>query len=157
MMSSTFRHYEFGRNCRILCIDRIGLVQADMLTNDVLLFQDENYILSRAIELLRDTRDILRVRVGDMAANNDENLFVYVRKYLRIPRTSLFPSYLLLTSSTARRITSASVIPSLVACFKIHACWEAVRTICRWMPLVMFSPFKVANRANIHVYCEIVK
>lgn len=65
--------------------------------------------------------------------------------------------HLLRTSSTARRITSASVIPSFVACFKIHACWDAVRTICRWMPLVMAGPFKVANRANIHAYCGAVK
>jgi hypothetical protein len=65
--------------------------------------------------------------------------------------------HLLLTSSIARRITSASVSPSLVACFTTHACWDAVSTICRWTPLVTVSPFLVANRANIHVYCGVVK
>jgi hypothetical protein len=76
----------------------------------------------------------------------------------KITKRVLRPSdHLLRTSSTARRITSASVIPSFVACLSIQACWDAVRTICRWMPLVMFGPFQVVNGANIHTYYKAVK
>jgi len=65
-------------------------------------------------------------------------------------------SYLLLTSSTARRITSASVMPSFVACLTIHACWEALKTIWRWIPFIGNS-FAVANNARLQLYWSFVK
>lgn len=99
-------------------------------------------------------------------SNNEHSIFsssilrlAVVRRSLHcnVRRLLLRSSHLLLTSSTARRITSASVMPSLRACLVIQACCEAVRTIWRWMPLVMISPFKANNEANINVYCEAVK
>lgn len=79
---------------------------------------------------------------------------VSVQQEYRNPRN--LPFHFVLTSSIARRITSASVMPSLVACFTIHACWEAVRTIWRWMPFIG-SSFRVANSTSLPVYCIGVK
>lgn len=64
--------------------------------------------------------------------------------------------YLLRTSSTARRITSASVIPSFVACLTIHACWEALKTICRWTPFIENS-CSVDNETRLQPYWNLVK
>jgi hypothetical protein len=63
-------------------------------------------------------------------------------------------SYFVLTSSTARRITSASLIPSFLACACIHLCWSAVRTIMRWMPFIRTSSVEFTSPS---MYYEIVK
>ncbi len=55
-----------------------------------------------------------------------------------------------LTSSIARRITSASVMPSFIACVMIHLCWDFVSTIPRWIPAVMIDSCSVDNRTRLY-------
>lgn len=65
------------------------------------------------------------------------------------------PYYFVRTSSIARRITSASVMPSLWAWLTIHLCWDWVRTICRWMPFTGTSCLD--ERTSNNMYCGVVK